>query len=68
MISAQLGVEPEIWAEYAGREETRREHLSELRTLSIAESDFSNTLLVFEKLVRLCFLQPRLAKEELFPC
>jgi hypothetical protein len=45
MISAQLGVEPEIWAEYAGREETRREHLSELRTLSIAESDFSNTLL-----------------------
>ena len=33
MISAQLGVEPEIWAEYAGREETRREHLSELRTL-----------------------------------
>jgi TnpA family transposase len=44
MISAQLGVEPEIWAEYAGREETRREHLSELRTLSIAESDFSNTL------------------------
>jgi TnpA family transposase len=68
MISAQLGVEPEIWAEYAGREETRREHLSELRILSIAESDFSNTLLVFEKLVRLCFLQPRLAKEELFPC
>ena len=68
MISAQLGVEPEIWAEYAGREETRREHLSELRTLSIAESDFSNTLLVFEKLVSLCFLQPRLAKEELFPC
>jgi hypothetical protein len=49
-------------------DETRREHLSELRTLSIAESDFSNTLLVFEKLVRLCFLQPRLAKEELFPC
>jgi hypothetical protein len=45
MISAQLGVEAEIWAEYAGREETRREHLSELRTLSIAESDFSNTLL-----------------------
>ena len=44
MISAQLGVEPESWAEYAGREETRREHLSELRTLSIAESDFSNTL------------------------
>jgi len=31
MISAQLGVEAEIWAEYAGREETRREHLSELR-------------------------------------
>jgi hypothetical protein len=30
--------------------------------------DFSNILLVFEKLVRLCFLQPRLAKEELFPC
>jgi TnpA family transposase len=35
MISAQLGVEPEIWAEYAGREETRREHLSELRTLLV---------------------------------
>jgi hypothetical protein len=33
MISAQLGVEPEIWAEYGGRAETRREHLSELRTL-----------------------------------
>jgi hypothetical protein len=44
MISAQLGVGPEIWAEYAGREETRREHLSELRTLSIAESDFSTGL------------------------
>jgi hypothetical protein len=44
-VMGQLGVEPEIWAEYAGREETRREHLSELRTLSIAESDFSNTLL-----------------------
>jgi len=35
MISAQLGVEAEIWAEYAGREETRREHLSELRTLLV---------------------------------
>ena len=28
----------------------------------------SPTCLVSEKLVRLCFLQPRLAKEELFPC
>jgi TnpA family transposase len=33
MISAQLGVEAKIWEEYAGRQDTRREHLSELRTL-----------------------------------
>lgn len=31
-IGAQLGIDPICWPEYAAREETRREHLLELRT------------------------------------
>lgn len=31
-IGRQLGIDPICWPEYAAREETRREHLLELRT------------------------------------
>jgi TnpA family transposase len=31
MVARQLGLDPNVWVQYAEREETRREHLSELR-------------------------------------
>jgi hypothetical protein len=31
MVARQLGLDPNVWGQYAEREETRREHLSELR-------------------------------------
>jgi hypothetical protein len=31
MVARQLGFDPNVWVQYAGREEARREHLSELR-------------------------------------
>ena len=31
MVARQLGIDERVWAQYAEREETRREHLSELR-------------------------------------
>jgi Domain of unknown function (DUF4158) len=31
MVAGQLGIDERVWAQYAEREETRREHLSELR-------------------------------------
>ncbi len=33
MVAAQLNVEPERWAEYARRDETRREHLIEIQAV-----------------------------------
>jgi len=45
------------------------EKLSRRELQNISEdAPSSPTCLVSEKLVRLCFLQPKLAKEELFPC
>jgi TnpA family transposase len=31
MVARQLGLDPNVWVQYAEREETRREHVSELR-------------------------------------
>ena len=31
MVARQLGIDDKVWVQYAEREETRREHLSELR-------------------------------------
>jgi Domain of unknown function (DUF4158) len=35
MVARQLGIDEKVWAQYAEREETRREHFSELRAFLV---------------------------------
>jgi TnpA family transposase len=44
MVAGQLGIDERVWAQYAEREETRREHLSELRAFLTDENDSDEIL------------------------